>query len=270
MDGARLAAWATVGDPVGLAVGGSSVWVVGGAGDNTVSLADPNTVVQLDVTTGLTRYKYPVEGAQAVATNGDSAWVVTSGIGSKSATLLRLNQGHTTLVATLSGQLASNPGFTGDALAICPSGIYVATITNSSTAVSQVSMQTAISQQLLSVSGSGGASLACNSQSLFLAVEDADHGGIYPLPASRSSAVTPFGPRSPSDLAVVATDLWVVDQTYGDGPGRVSLFNASSAYQLAQVKLPLGDARLLAADSSGTWVVAGSNLLELQSIPQNS
>ncbi|TAN31942.1 hypothetical protein EPN29_12125 [bacterium] len=262
-NGTHRSSFSTAGDPVGLAVSGSFLWVAGGSGDHTVSLADADTVVQSDAATGQVLFTYVVGQPQALAADKDTAWVVAGGIGAVPTTLLRLQGGRVTRITDLPGQTASNPGFTGNVLAVCTNGIYVATIEDSSrTVVSRVSIETGATTQVSSVLSAGGTSIACDERGVFFMINDPGRGGVYR--AAPTVDVNPFGSKSASDLAMVSAQLWVVDQVYGDGAGRVSLFDTATEVERAQTSLPAGDARLIAADANGAWVIAGDRLMELR------
>src|SRR2546425_3901809 len=52
MNGTQLSTLTTAGNPVGLVVSGSFLWVAGGSGDQSVTLAAADSVVQSDAATG--------------------------------------------------------------------------------------------------------------------------------------------------------------------------------------------------------------------------
>ncbi len=261
--GTQLSSLTTAGDPVGLAGSGSFLWVAGGSGDQSVTLADADSVVQSDAATGRVVFRYSVGQPQAIAADGDTAWVVAGGIGAVPTTLLRLQQGRMTRIIALPGQTASNPGFTGSVLARCTNWIYVATVEDSSkTVISRVSIETGVSAQVSSISSTGGTSIACNEREVFFMIRDPGPGGVYR--AAPTVDPSPFGSKSASDLAMGPAQLWVVDQNYGETASRVSLFDPATEVELAQMALPAGDARLIAGDANGTWVVVGDRLIELR------
>lgn len=265
LTGARRDSWTVAGDPLGIAVDGGFLWIAGGSGDHSVLLADPDSVVQLDTTSGAVVHRYSVVAPQAVAASGDTALVVAGGIGALPTTLLKLTQGQITTLGTVPGQLASNPGFSGPALAVCSSGTYVATLSEDSRfRVYQVTSQSVVGTPKWIIPGTGTASLACTADAVFLAVGGPDPGGVVRLSISTSAVAKPFGSHWVSDLAIVGGNVCSVDQAYGDGPGHVSLFGATTGLAGDRVQLPDGDARLMVAETSRVWVVAGNQLVELQ------
>lgn len=265
--GTPLPARPTAGDPVGIAVAGPDYWVAGGSGDRSIALADANMVVQSDIAGGRVSYRYPIASPRALAAGNDSAWVLSGGVGATPTTLLRLRGGQATRVASVAGQAASNPGFSGDAVAACLDSIYVATSDSVSrmTTISQVTTASGETKQILTVPGTGGASLACSQgDGVFVTIKDPAIRGVYRVaPAADRQA---FGPRSVSDLAVVSGRLWVIDQAYGEKVGHVSVFDTSTEVRLATMALPPGDARLITADpeTGAAWAIVGDRLLELR------
>jgi hypothetical protein len=144
--------------------------------------------------------------------------------------------------------------------------IYAATRTNAtSVRVAQIPTGGGTAAQISSLSTDGYASLACAENGVVIAVTSSDQGGLYRVGAPNATATRIGGPRSPSDLAIVSTALWVIDQPDVKSAAHVYVFSVRSSSAVGEVDLPIGDARLLAADSSGAWAIAGSTLIELQS-----
>jgi hypothetical protein len=264
-DGTRYESWSIGGDPVGVAVGERYVWVAIGPGDPAVRTAVRNTVSQFDKSTGALIQQYPVSAPRAIAVFGDAALVGAGGVGNVPTTLLQLQNGKVRTMANVPGLLASNPGFSGPSLVVCGSSVYLATsVDMGGLTIFVDQLAGGAPSKVASVSASGIGSLACSDRSLYLAVKSPGQGAVFPLSLEKSVVGQPFGPSDISDLATVSGRLWGIGQGFeGGAAGFVHVFDPANGSPLASIELPPGDCRLLAADSNGVWLVAGSQLLEV-------
>jgi hypothetical protein len=239
--------------------------VATGPGDPSVGATDKNTVTQVDVSSGAVVDTYSVSAPRAIAVLGDGALVAAGGVGSVPTTVLHLHDGKTDTSATVPGLLASNPGFSGPALVVCGSSLYVATHTDGrGTDIYASPLSGGGSHKLVTVPASGVGSLACSDQTLLLAVKSPDHGGVFRVSVADSVVRKSFGPLGVSDLAVVGGRLWVVDQGFDRGAaGFIYVFELAGEIPISTLQLPPGDSRLMVGGPTGAWVIAGSRLLNV-------
>ncbi len=244
------------------------VWVANTASSASLHLAYQDSILGLAVP-GLSRIT--VYSGQALATapgenplaaDASGVWAIT-GAGSDT---------NVTTLGTTPHVLASVPGI-GSAIAACGPRLYVATTSDSQTAVREILSSTGAITRTWTIPGSALASLRCTSSGVLLGLSSPTDGGFYELRRGSAGVPRRFGARTQFGVTIVDGNVWTVTADQApSGRWGVWLFGYSlSTYKQVNVPMRLGSgSRLgpiapegLAGTAHTLWAAVGSSLLKI-------
>ncbi len=194
---ARVGTWPIGGAPAALAATNDRVWVADAPSGVTRDVAEPDTVIEFDVT-GRRQNVYHIPDPVALAADHDSVWVISAANGR--AALLRLDAGHRTPGGALPGSVLG-----GGALVACPDGVYAATANEPAPGAAQAMSITRVvptaSTVVAHLPGRSPVSLACQSPGV-LAAQGGDAAILYRI--RDAGAVSPHTPLPAGEVRLVS------------------------------------------------------------------
>jgi hypothetical protein len=267
--------WAIGGNPVAVSAAGSYVWVANGFGDGSRLLPDQNTVMQFNATSGALLHLYRITTPTAVVASGNGALVVSSRTANGPTDIRLLMAGRSSLVATVPGTL-ENPSVSPEsALTVCGGQVYLGLSELSASAAQSINIYVVRvgggpARTLATIQGAWWPVMTCDSNWLYVF----DAAGDLPVrvnPIDGRMNTMPEGSGA-SAAAFESGLIWQLHNAHGpsgsQGPqGYLTALDPNtgleSSSRLAIPGTATSDASLLAAGTSGLWVVGGNEGLLL-------
>ncbi len=262
--GRELGSWSIGGDPASLSVAPGTVWVANGPGDGRSLIADANTVVQLDSFTGAVERTYHVQNPRTLIATPSGAIVVADATQNGPVMVEELAAGSAATVATIPGTAASESRECHYSRPDAP-GTCLLVSTEAGGLVLYVS-ESAGARPVGKIPATGNARLACGPASCYVAVDNANDGGVFRVAAPGSPIAGPWGGRFPNSICAMSDQVWTLTNQQGaTQPAFLQAFDgATGRLRTPAVSLPPGDAHLLTASASGAlWVIVGQSLVKV-------
>jgi hypothetical protein len=267
----QTGSWAIGGDPVAVSAAGGYVWVANGFGDGSRVLPYQNTVLQFNATTGALVHTYQITSPTAVVAKGSGAMVVSSRTANGPTDVHLLNNGRSTLIATVPGNLQGPSLSSESALAVCGDEVYLGVSELSNAGAQSINVYAVLfgggsARELATIEGAWWPAITCDSTTLFVFPTLGSHdvrvnltdGSVSTLPAT--SGITAVSFEAGLLFDVYNTD---VPQGFEGYLGALSPATGDASAQPFPFSGPeAGGAFLLATDvpnasgKPGAWVVA--------------
>jgi hypothetical protein len=246
------------------------VWIANSFGDGSSPFPfDANTVQELDASTGRQLAIFHVINPQTVVVvDADDTIVVSMQAASGGTLVSRVAAGAIQPIATVTNPL-STALTPPDPIASCDGVLYLSTAAANAPAptnatVVRVDLSSGAISTVATIPNSAGeASLSCNDQDVFVAL-DGDPGGLFRIGEGARTIAGPWGGRADH---VIATDHEVWTLTNSSTSAGLLVCYASQTGQACgtRLALPLENTSYLvtATGASVFWVLAGNELLRI-------
>ncbi|MGH7685883.1 MAG: hypothetical protein ACREN2_03595 [Candidatus Dormibacteria bacterium] len=248
--------WPAGGDPVAISVAGGEVWIANGAGDRSHGVQDANTVLEMRANDGAIVHTYAMPNPGDVLAGSDgTAIAISEETESGPASAFQLRSGSASQIGTALGTRLT---LDGKQMARAGDSVYVLLGSGSGLSLQRLASDgfAAIAQLPLA-----RGALACGGNACYVALGNADHGGVFRIDLDTGRTQGPWGGRYPQDVSVGGGNVWVVTP----GPAVRAIDATTGGYASNAVALSGAgtDGQELASDAMDVWAVSNRQLVRI-------